>query len=467
MKNTGAVSMQLFEYPYIIITILFFCFIVLGGIGVYFAIRGAKTAKDNEEKGFINISKLEAAFEKSAKSNEDRCILYIKVSLDNFRSLYSSHETAKVFPEIKDVLLKAFSIDDESNISVYGEKNFVVFSKWNIETARKKIESCFDELNKSLLKHRALNIIDIKIGVYSVLGTTVSLDDAIGRAKQAYLFAKNENVPYAEWNISGGKALEKKIKIENNIEKEIDNNRFFLEYQPVLDAKTKKIIGAEVLSRLNSESEGVLTPGNFLSAVDSVGISDKFDYYIFEKCCKWISNDKQLREGYTYTINFSRATLCETQFAENIIAIAQKYDLKFSCLAIEILEDKKITGEARKQMIDNLSVLKEKGISILLDDFGSGYTTFGDLQNLDISIVKIDKTLTHNSVTDTGFIILKNIIRTATDIGFKTLCEGIETKEQEEAAIKAGCDFLQGFYYYRPMPVAQLEKVFNEDMGGV
>ena len=281
------------------------------------------------------------------------------------------------------------------------------------------------------------------------------------------ILAKNKKIPFAQWDVSSGKALEKKIKIENNIEKEIDNNRFFLEYQPVLDAKTKKIIGAEVLSRLNSESEGVLTPRNFLSAVGSVGINDKFDYYIFEKNCKWISNDKRRREAYKYTINFSRSTLCDPQFAERIIDIVEKYDLNFSCLAVEILEDKNITFDARKQMIDNLSVLKAKGISILLDDFGSGYTTFGDLQSLDISVVKIDKEITQNSVTDTGFIILKNIIRTAGDIGFKTLCEGVETKEQEEAAIKAGCDMLQGFYYYRPMSVAQLEKVFNEDSQGV
>ena len=261
--------------------------------------------------------------------------------------------------------------------------------------------------------------------------------------------------------------LKQKIKIENNIEKEIDNNRFFLEYQPVIEAKTRKIIGAEVLSRLNSENGGVLTPRSFLSAVDSVGINEKFDYYIFEKNCKWISNDKSQREGYKYTINFSRSTLSEPEFAEKIISIAEKYDLKLSCLAVEILEDKNITGDAKKQMINNLSMLKEKGISILLDDFGSGYTTFGDLQNLDISIVKIDKSITQNAVTETGFIILKNIIQTSKDIGFKTLCEGIETKEQEEAAIKAGCDLLQGFYYYRPMSVAMLEKLFDKNSGGI
>ena len=454
--------MQIFEYPYIIITILAICFVFITAIGIYFAVRGTKTAMGSEEKDFININKLENAFEKSGKIREDRCILYAMVSLDNFRSLYSAEQTQSIFSEIKKVLLDAFSNGDDSSIAVYGEKNFVVFSKWDIQTTREKTEIIFDKLNKCLLKYSALNIEDIRIGAYFAFGTQVSLDEAISRAKQAYILAKNENIPYAEWNVSGGKALEKKIKIENNIEKEIDNNRFFLEYQPILDAKTKKVIGAEVLSRLNSESEGVLSPGSFLSAVDSVGLNDKFDYYIFEKNCKWISNNKNQREAYIYTINFSRSTLCEPQFAERIIAIVQKYNLTFSCLAVEVLEDKNITDDARRQMIDNLSVLKEKGMTVLLDDFGSGYTTFTDLQSLDISIVKIDKTITRNAVTDTGYIILKNIISTAKAIGFKTLCEGVETKEQEEAVVKAGCDFLQGFYYYRPMPVAQLEKVFNE-----
>jgi EAL domain-containing protein (putative c-di-GMP-specific phosphodiesterase class I) len=311
------------------------------------------------------------------------------------------------------------------------------------------------------LEHSALNVVSVIIGAFDSSRIEVNFDDAVARAKQACMLAKTQKTSYVEWTASSGKALEKKIKIENNIEKEIDNNRFFLEYQPVLDAKTKKIIGAEVLSRLNSESEGVLAPKSFLSAVDSVGISEKFDYYIFEKNCKWISNDKKQREGYKYTINFSRSTISEPEFVEKITNIAEKYDLKFSCLAVEILEDKNIMGKAKQQMIDNLSLLKEKGISILLDDFGSGYTTFGDLQNLDISIIKIDKSITQNSVTETGFKILKNIIQTAKDIGFKTLCEGIETKEQEDAAIEAGCDLLQGFYYYKPMSVTTLENLFD------
>lgn len=454
--------MNIFEDPNVIIIAFIIGFLLLGGIGLYFAVRGIKMANGQEENGFITISKMESLYKKLGKQRAARCLLYVTIFSDN---LHTSTTETKAFEEIKQYLLNTFS-DGDSVVAEYDEKNLVVLACWNEAQSKAVIDSCDDEINRCLLKHGTLNVLDVKVGMYVDIGSHVFFDDALSRAKQACMLAKNKNLPSAKWDSSSGKALEKKIKIENNIEKEIDNNRFFLEYQPVIDAQTRKIIGAEVLSRLNSETDGVLTPGSFLSAVDSVGINGKFDYYIFEKNCKWISNDKKQREGYKYTINFSRSTLSEPAFADKIIGIAQKYDLKLSCLAVEILEDKNITGEAKQQMIDNLSMLKEKGVSILLDDFGSGFTTFGDLQNLDISIVKIDKAITQNGTTETGFIILKNIIRTSQDIGFKTLCEGIETKEQEEAAIAAGCDLLQGYYYYRPMPVTMLEKLFVDSNGG-
>ena len=456
--------MRIFEYPYVIISIIVICFFLLGGIGICFAVRGLKTANDEEEYDFTNISKLESRFAKSGKHRDDRCVMYISVFLDNYRSLYSERQTEKVFLAIRRILLDSFSTDKTDSIATYGEYTYVAYTTLDIDSVRGKIESFQTSLTKSLLEHGALNIAEVRIGSFFAFGSSVSFDEAIRRAKQACILAKNEKKLYAEWDVGSGKALEKKIKIENNIESEIDNNRFFLVYQPVLDSKTKEIIGAEVLSRLNSASDGVLNPGSFLSAVNSVGLNNKFDYYIFEKNCKWISNDKKQREGYKYTINFSRSTLCDPAFSERILSIASKYGLNSSCLAVEILEDKDITSEARRQMMDNLTSLKEKGISILLDDFGSGYTTFGDLQNLDISIVKIDRAITQSSVTENGYIILENIIRTAKNIGFKTLCEGVETKEQEDAAIRAGCDLLQGFYYYKPMPVAMLEKLLDKEV---
>ena len=93
--------MQVFEYPYVIITILVLCFAALSAVGVYFAVKGAKTAKGSEGKAFVSISRLEAAFQKSGKLREDRCVFYARVSLDQFRSLYSAHSAAVVFSETR------------------------------------------------------------------------------------------------------------------------------------------------------------------------------------------------------------------------------------------------------------------------------------------------------------------------------------------------------------------------------
>ncbi len=451
--------MQFLESPVVIIAIIALFTVLLASVGIFLAVHGLKKAGEEGDNDFVNLNKLEKLYYKLGRSREDRCVLYISVSLESYRGLYSALRSSKLFGEIKTVLSEFFSGVNGSLLTVQGEYNFVSCAKWSKEMTKANVEACQAELNKILSNYSALNLALVNYGAFFAIGSYVPFEEAINRAKQASYLAKDKQMSYIEWDFNSGKALEKKILMENNIEKEIDNNRFFLEYQPVLDAKTKEIIGAEVLSRLNSNSGGVINPGSFLSAVDSMGLSNKFDYYIFEKNCKWISKDKNQREGYKYTINFSRSTLSEPSFAEKIVSIAEKYDLKFSCLAVEILEDKNLTGDARKQMTENLAALKDKGVSILLDDFGSGYTTFGDLQNLDISIVKIDRAITQNAVTENGFIILKNIIRTTKDIGFKTLCEGVETKEQEEAVIKAGCDLLQGFYYYKPMPVALFEEL--------
>ncbi len=332
---------QLFEYPYVIFSIFAICCIVLGAVGVFLAATGVKTAKNHPKNAFIPIGRMEADFQKFGRRRAERTLLYINVSSDN---VYDMQVEAKVLAEIQNLLLHTFADGENSDVSVYGERNFVVLTTWQTEDVWAYIESFQEALNRCLLDYGVLNIVNVRTGLFFAVGSQLRFDEAINRAKQACVIARQENMSCVEWNVTSSKALEEKIKRENSIEKEIDNNRFFLEYQPILDAKTRKIIGAEVLSRLNSETDGVLSPGKFLSAVDSVGLNDKFDYYIFEKNCKWIANNKAQREKYIYTINFSRTTLCAHGFAENIIAIVEKYGLDFSCLAVEILEDKNIEG---------------------------------------------------------------------------------------------------------------------------
>ena len=452
--------MQIFEYPYVIITVLVICFLALVLIGLYFTMKSVKTANGTVEKGFCSTGKIENDFEKIGEERKNRCIVYVSVSLDGMKRVYSEPKALRMYEQIQKILLRSLCLDINGEISLYGKNNFVALNALVSADIIACIEKCYEEIGRAFAAHDAVNIARVYFGYHTTSSNEVSFETALSRAKQACSMAEDREVLYCQWDNSNGKEFERKIKIENNIQNEIDNNRFFLEYQPILDAKTDNIIGAEVLSRLNSPTEGILTPHHFLSAVNNVGLNEKFDYYIFEKNCKWIPNDKPQRRRYVYTINFSRSTLCDEDFADNIIAIVEKYGVDYPCLAVEILEDKELTDSEKGAMTKNLTHLKEKGVSILLDDFGKGYASFDDLAELDISVVKVDKGLTQNAITETGFLILKNIIQTAHDLGFKTLCEGIETEEQKLKAVEAGADLLQGYYFYRPMSVARFEELF-------
>ena len=455
--------MQFLEYPYVIITILAMCFVFVGVVGAYFTIKSVKTANGTVEKSFCGIGKIENSFEKAGSMRKERCLVYISVSLDSTQRLYSEAKSVKILENIRKTVFSHFCVNINGEISLYGKNNFVALSNCGTDKITVCINKCYEEINKIFVSYEAVNIAHVNFGVYCTCATDVVFKTALERAKQACTIAENEETLYCQWDSSNGKDFERKIKIENNIQNEIENNRFFLEYQPILDAKTNKIVGAEVLSRLNSLADGILTPRTFLSAVNNVGLNEKFDYYIFEKNCKWIANDKENRTNYLYAINFSRTTLCSERFTETIVEIIEKYELDYSCVAIEILEDKNLTKDERGILTENLIKLKGKGIKVLLDDFGHGYTSFGDLTEFNISVVKIDKSITQNAITEAGFVILKNIIRTAHDLGFKTLCEGIETQQHKETAIEAGCDMFQGYYLYRPMPVAQLEDLLKDN----
>ncbi|MBQ2241618.1 MAG: EAL domain-containing protein, partial [Clostridia bacterium] len=421
----------------------------------------AKASKGSPEKTFCGLGKIENYFEIAGELQLNRSIIYVSLPLDKLKRICPESKANRLYERVKRILFSHLCLAIEGEISIYGNENFVAFNYLESADVAECIERCFEDINQTLIKYGAVNVVNVRFGYICTRSTEVLFKTALSRAKLACSIADDRDDLLCQWDSSHGKDFERKLKIENSIQNEIENNNFFLEYQPILDAKTNSIIGAEVLSRLNSQTEGVIAPAFFLPAVNNVGLNKKFDYYIFEKNCKWIANDKEKRNKYVYTINFSRYTLCDPNLAQNIIEIVDKYSIDYSHIAVEIIEDKTVDDDEKSTMVNNLNLLKEKGMMILLDDFGKGYTSFGDLSDFDINIVKIDKAITQGATNQAGFVILKNIINTAHDLGFKTLCEGIETEEHKNIVIDAGCDMLQGYYFYRPMPVSKFEPLLD------
>ena len=164
--------MKFFEYPYVIITILVMFILLMGLIGLYFTIKSVKTAKSSSGKGFCGIGKIENDFEKAGSLRKNRSIVYVSVSLDGMQRLYPESKVNRMYDGIKRILFNHFCIAD-GEISMYGPENFVVFSSLAESETELCIERCFDEINDALVKHGAVNVVQVNFGYYLTGATDV------------------------------------------------------------------------------------------------------------------------------------------------------------------------------------------------------------------------------------------------------------------------------------------------------
>ncbi|MBR5479472.1 MAG: EAL domain-containing protein [Clostridia bacterium] len=444
----------------IIIAALIAGLVLLCAFGIYFAIRCAKASNEKKALTFANVNKVESVFRARSRRKESRCLFYIAVYMEKALELYPDDMVWRVYNQIKDILLNSFCDEGIGLIAPYEQRNFIALTDWDLKKTEKKIKEISDTITQCLQKNKLQAAATVGVGYFRIFSTYATFDEAIGRAKKACTDAGDKPLGYVEW--SGAMEMEQKIRLEANIESDIDKDRFFFVYQPVIDAKTKKIVAAEVLSRLNSFEDGIIIPQHFLGVIQAMSLEEKFDCYVFEKVCKWISSDRIKREKCIYTINFSRATLSGCGFIDVIDGIVKKYGLVCRSFAVEVLENRGNYSQNLEQINQNLIALRERGMRILIDDFGGSFTSMIDLQAFPMDVIKIDKELIQNTKNSTGFAIFSNLVKTAKEIGVKTVCEGIETETHEQIAVEAGCDMLQGFYYYRPMPVKDFEKLLDE-----
>ena len=230
------------------------------------------------------------------------------------------------------------------------------------------------------------------------------------------------------------------------MEKFMRDNDFYQVFQPFFDSGTGQIIGFEALTRLHGESKSDTMPESFLKKIREQDLFEKFDLFVFKKCCEWIKDDEN---GFFVTCNFSRTTLAADGTAAKIARIADQTGVKHSVIAIEILED--AIEDCDDIIRRNIAELKNQGFHIYLDDFGKPYTSISDLAAFHPDVIKIDKGMLDGISSYDGRRLLESMIKFVKEVGAKALCEGIETSEQADIVKKFGCDLLQGYHFCKPM----------------
>lgn len=253
--------------------------------------------------------------------------------------------------------------------------------------------------------------------------------------------------------------LSRKHSIEDDMHKALVKNEFLMYLQPKFSISANRIVGAEALARWNHTKKGMIPPSDFIPVFESNGFILKLDRFIWERACKLIREwlDKGI-EPVPISVNISRRYVQSFNVVEYIMELVKKYDIPVNLLELEITESVDSFG------VDEIvSQMKNAGFKMLMDDFGSGYSSLNMLKTTQFDVLKIDRGfLNEFMASDRGRKIISHTISMSQDIGIGIIAEGVETLEQARFLETCGCDIAQGFYYSKPMPIPEFERQLIE-----
>lgn len=277
---------------------------------------------------------------------------------------------------------------------------------------------------------------------------------ALYYARQGWQHAHKRNELFAFSTRELQKQNSRNEQLRQDIDRALANGEIKAYLQFIVDNRTGKICGAETLSRWEHPELGVMRPGAYIGVMKQTGAITRHDEAIFERLCALLEAWSGTPCGGLFlTCNFTRVSISQEDFAERIGGIAGRYRFDHDRLIIEITEDSLIqNGE---QAAASIEACRRMGFRIAIDDMGSGFTALSDLYSHEIDMVKIERSVVLNAMTEKGARLLKGLITLAHDMGAWVLCEGVETAAQHEMIRGTGCDMVQGFYYSRVLPVPE------------
>lgn len=301
-------------------------------------------------------------------------------------------------------------------------------------------------------------------GVYIISSTTESFTEIYDHAKIALSLIKgNYNTRVKWYENSLTERIEDELRLLSDVEIGLQRGEFTFYIQPKCNMSSGKVVGGEALTRWIHATRGFISPGYFIPILERNGFITKLDKYIWESVCKkqreWLDRGF---EPLPLSVNVSRIDICTIDVAAYFCELLQKYRLDCKYIEVEITES--AYAEDFELIHKTVLSLAKYGFRVLMDDFGSGYSSLNMLNNVSIDVLKLDMRFLDFKERDAkkGYGILEMIIELARLMQLPIIVEGVETKEQTESLLKMGCSYAQGYYFYRPLPIEEFEKILTQ-----
>lgn len=410
----------------------------------YFQEMTAKMLKDNPETDFLiivsDIYRFKMFNDILGKRTGDDLLLTIAKGFEDYKrekwifSRMSGDRFALLVP-----------------VKEFDERTFV-----------KVVQSMIDKREYALTVH-------FYLGIYEITDRTVATSDMCDRAFMALESIKGSmrtNVAYYDEEIRNRK-LHETLNAEE-LEHALRNKQFAIYLQPQVDAENKKLIGAEALVRWTSPTRGIIPPNEFIPAFEENGMIAQLDYYVWEMACAQLSTWKKAgRDDFSISVNISAKDFYISDIYRSLTELVEKYNINPRSLKLEITETAFVLNV--KEQMALVKKLQKYGFIVEIDDFGSGYSSLNSLKDISVDVLKLDmKFFEKTGDDDRAEKIVESVVKLAYNLKMPVIAEGVEEEEQVDMLRRIGCNIIQGYYFAKPMPVAEFEEFAkdysNEDI---
>ncbi len=409
----------------------------------------------------------EEQFEKNATyklnyEEKEYCIVAIGIEHFKLYNRWWGQKSGELFLAEIAVRLKYYEKLYDGIAAYIGEEAFAIM----LPMEEKVIQLIERDLRKiSSRKTRNVGFLPA-FGVYKIPKNSqnaVGMYDMALEAQKHVIGNFDNRICYYEEKMT--EAVENELSILNESKIALDRKQFYLAVQPKCRIDTGKIVSAEALVRWKHPEKGMIMPGAFIPILEKNGFISDVDLFVWEEACRYIR--KWMDEGIQpvpISINVSRVDMLSMDVVKELTNLVEKYRIEKKYLKVEITESAYVDNA--NKILKILKKLEEAGFTLLMDDFGSGYSSLNMLKDAIVDIIKIDMKFLKLTEDDAqkGLTILKSIIDMSNEMNLPIVVEGVETKEQVDFLMKMEVRYAQGYYFYRPMHIQDFEELIrNED----
>lgn len=396
------------------------------------------------------------------KSNRNKkSFALLMLDLDRFKEVNDSlgHQKGDLLLKIVGERLVNCVRDTDTVGRIGGDEFTIILTELNhLNDIEQLVTKILNRVSAPYLLDGNVAYVTASIGITLYPNDTTDINELLKNADQAMYSAKNNGKnTYAFFTPLMQKTIFEKINVANNLRNALSRNEFLLLYQPIINLQTYQMHKAEALIRWQHPDEGIISPALFIPVAEETGQIVEIGEWVFHEAAAAIKNCREkIHPEFQISINKSPVQFrVDTKPHSSWFEYLNLLNLPGNSLVVEITEG--LLLDKSESLNDKFKAFKDAGIQIALDDFGTGYSSLSYLKQYDIDYIKIDQVFVKNLLPDSeDFILCEAIIVMAHKLKMKVIAEGVETLQQLELLKSVECDFAQGYYFSRPIKLADL-----------